>query len=164
MSHNFLHTGRRAYLLRLSTRCQQQERSQRMLQYHSPEIKVRGICRVSVHIRVGIIFFQMCAWRQPAGRAAPVPALPDQRLSCSGAAGPAPDGPGLSQIPGPLLETNTQWDRNQRRNRKRYHGSFQEGNYIPGLVTSSTQLSRQYYFIVQTQKGNDREQYISMAL
>lgn len=82
-----------------------------MRQYHSPEIKVTEISGVSVLLHVGIVSFQMSVWRQLAHRAAPVPTLPHQQPSYSGAAFPAPDDPGQSQIPCPLLGTDKEWVR-----------------------------------------------------
>lgn len=59
-------------------------------------------------LRVGTAAFQTCFWRRPSGRAAPEPALPFPRPSCSGAACLVPGDPGRSRTPVLLLITNKQ--------------------------------------------------------
>lgn len=69
---------------------------------------LRGQAEALASLRVGTAFFQTCFWRRPSGKAAPEPALPFPRPSCSGAACLVPSDPGRSRTPVPLLAINKQ--------------------------------------------------------
>lgn len=82
-----------------------------------------GVKRSKAGLRVGTASFQTCFWRRPSGRAAPEPAPPFPRPSCSGAACLVPGDPGRSGTPVPLLVT------------KGTALSHTEGNWDSHLVT-----------------------------